>query len=63
MFRNDQELGAEGHDLCTRPVSFLMCSKFKWNPLVELNTTLIGKELIMVSVKILIVFLKPEIKL
>ena len=26
MLRNDQELGAEGHDLCTSPVSFLMRS-------------------------------------
>ena len=30
---------------------------------MELNTRLIGKELTMVSVEILILFLKPEIKL
>ena len=39
----------------------VLCA-LKWNPLVELNTRLIGKELTMVSVKILFLFLKPEIK-
>ena len=53
----------EGHDPGTRPVSFLMCSQFKRNPLVKLNTRLIRKELTMVSVEILFLFLKSEIKL
>ena len=62
-FRATKNRAPEGHVPGTRPVSFLMCSKFKRNPLLKLNTRLIGKELTMVSVDILFLFLKPDIKL
>ena len=63
MFRVDQKLDAEGHDPLHKTGKFSNVFLIKVNPLVKLNTRHISKELTMVSVEILILSLKPEIKL
>ena len=63
MFQGDQKLDAEGHDPLHKTGKFSYVFLVLVNPLVKLNTRHINKEFTVVSVEILILFLKPEIKL